>query len=342
MAQNSNSYQYQGSSSSTYSGQLQANSIEQLEALLNQYPDNEQISAAYFGALIDNAVTQGNIGSNLQYEGAMGELQLQLTSALSELMTSQQMQLIDAEGQMASQLINDQFEGLGKLSTINSGLKINEINALGQNNLNSIWAQSAANINLANVNSANAIKQLGAAGDISKDLQEQKGRLDKELALVNGDISMNLINAKGQVDLNNIWASSSAKINEMNVGNQHAQQQISLTAEEKRKTDTNFLEVGGEQQRLTDTNRITTTGKEQRLTDTNRIKETGFQTRKNTRVEGEEKLKQINATGDQNVRLENTRGDNQRKNDANKREQEEMLRTDARGQTAKQGAKFFG
>ena len=248
----------------TLGGQLQSNSTTQLTEILSKWPDNEELSAIVIGALVDNALTQGNMGSHLQFEGAMGELQMQLTTQLEELKTANQLQLIDAEGQMAGDLIDKQMQGLGQLSVIGSGNKINEMNAAGQIRLNEISAQGANAINLANVNSTNAIKQIGAKGDITKDLQEQKGRLDQELTRVKGDEGRQTIAAQG------------------------------------------------------------------------------FQNRELARVEGKEKLKQISATGDQSVRLENTKGDNQRKNDQNKREQEQMLRTDARGQTGRQGAKFFG
>ena len=226
----------------TQSGLLQANGWEQLGELMAQYGDNEQIAGIITGALVDGALTQLNMGNNLQFESGMAELQMMLTTQLEELKTANQMELIDAEGQMAGQLIGTQGEWKIKTDLAASQNKINEIGATSEANINQINAQGAVDIN----------KQINA-GDINSKLAEQKGRLDRELA-----------------------------------------------------------ETKGDQERQT------------------------WQTR------GEEERKNIGAKGDQEVRAIGAKGDEERKTDVNKTDQEIRLRTDARGQTAKQGAKFFG
>ena len=57
---------------------------------------------------------------------------------------------------------------------------------------------------------------------------------------------------------------------------------------------------------------------------------------------GEEERKGLVVQGDQEVRAIGAKGDEERKTDTNKTDQEIRLRTDARGQASKQGAKFFG
>lgn len=226
----------------TNSGLLQANGWEQLGALMEQYGDNEQIAGIITGALVDGALTGLNMGNNLQFESGMAELQMQLTTQLEELKTANQIELIDAEGQMAGDLIGKQGEWKIKTDLAASQNKINEIGVTSQANINQINAQGAVDINKMNVK-----------GDWDTKLQEQKGRLDRELTK--------------------------------------------------------------------------TKGSEDRLT---------WQTR------GEEERKGIKVKGDQEVRAIGAKGDEQRKTDTNKTDQEIRLRTDARGQTAKQGAKFFG
>ena len=59
-------------------------------------------------------------------------------------------------------------------------------------------------------------------------------------------------------------------------------------------------------------------------------------------TQGNETRKTTAAQGDQAVRQVGAKGDEDRKTQNNKTDNEIRLRTDARGQAGKQGAKFFG
>ena len=380
-----------GSGATTLAGQLSASGFEQLEQLMTQFPENEELEGVLTGAALDTAITNLNMAGDLQYESAMANLGLELTTQLEEIKTGNQMELIAAEGTMAEGLLNTQGTISGQLDTIATANNIQELNAASQANLNQINQQGAVDINKLNVVGQQQIDQIGAKGDVAKDLQAQKGLLDKELEIIKGDLDINSRNAQGQIDLNKLWAQSAANINEENVGSQNQMREdtnrinttrdaniaqdtnrietqgaqnrltdtnrintqrdaniaqdtnrIETQGAQNRLTDTNRITTQGEQNRLTDTNRITTQGSENRKTDTNRLTVAGKQERLNIGARGAENRKLEGVRGDNQVRLAQTTADEQRKTDANKTNQTMRLRTDARGQTGRAGAKFFG
>ena len=83
---------------------------------------------------------------------------------------------------------------------------------------------------------------------------------------------------------------------------------------------------------------IGATGEQERLN----IGAKGNEANRLERTKGNENRKSIAATGDQAVRKVDAEGAQARETQNNKRENEIALRQDARGQTGRQGAKFFG
>ena len=173
-------------------------------SIMEQWGDNEQIAGIIIGAMVDGALTGINQGQNLHFESSMAQLQGEIQAGLETLKTSNQIELIGAEGAMAGDLIDKQGSNQRENTLLQNQGKLDQIGAAGQANLNQINAQGAVDINKLNAASQNKLNEIGAQGDIQKDLLFQKGQLDKELTMMKGDIDLTKLGAMGQNKLNEI------------------------------------------------------------------------------------------------------------------------------------------